>query len=338
MSSGTRRLGRRLIVGTILLLVAAVSAPREVIGAAADDLHAGDVLRTLNVGLAALCSPNVGTSLALVQGSKVDLPQYPILLVTSCFASGGSGSSKAKRSTLYFLDPTTGNVVKTLQTRLGTSVFAPGQGWAQLVLAPDKGVLFGCGDEGSVYSIDYSIFTAAVDGTVTAVPKPARTIACTGLAWDPSDNTVYQTIGGTIFHFDTTGSSPGFPASFPTPSGCIASGLSVVGGVLQVACGGVTVSRLDKLTGALLPDYPTVTFKGSALADLECDPVTFSGTNIDAVWSKIAATEQVQAFRVPGGTCGLPATAPATHEGPSSGVMAFPPSRSRGDLLGATLT
>ncbi len=96
------------------------------------------------------------------------------------------------------------------------------------------------------------------------------------------------------------------------------------------------MSRLDKLTGAPLPDHPTVAFNGSVLADLECDPVTFSASN--TVWSKIAATEQVQAFRVPGGTCGLPATAPATHEGPSSGVMAFPPSRSRGDLLGATLT
>ena len=310
MSSGTRLLGRSLTAGIMLLLVATVSAPREAIGASADDLHAGDVLRTVSVGLPAACLPSVGTSLAIVQGSKVDLPQYPILLVTSCFASGGSGSAKAKRASLYFLDPATGTVVKTIQTRLGTSVFAPGQGWAHLVLAPDKGVLFGCGDEGSVYSIDYSVFTAATDGTLTAVPKPAAAITCAGLAWDPSNNTLYETIGGTIFHFDITGSSPGFPASFPTPSGCIASGLSVVGGVLEVACsGGVTVRRLDKLTGAPIADHPTVTFKGGVLADLECDPVTFAGSNIDAVWSKIAATDQVQAFRVPGGTCGLPATA-----------------------------
>ena len=97
------------------------------------------------------------------------------------------------------------------------------------------------------------------------------------------------------------------------------SGLSVVGGVLLVACNPptATVYRLDKSSGAqITADHPTMTFKGApALSDLECDPVSFSGSgfsatrrNIDAVWSKIAATQRVQAFWVPPATCGLPAT------------------------------
>ena len=303
---------KRLVIGGIVMFAAVAMAPSQGVAAI------GDVLRTLTlVGSAADCLSNVGTSVALVQGPKVGLDANPVLLVTSCLASGGSASSKAKRSTLYFLDPATGTVVKTIQTTSGSSAFAPGSGWAQLVLAANKGLLYGCGTDGSLFSIDYISTNAVADGTLTAIPKPAAATSCVGLAWDPSNSTLYQTIGGTIFHFDTTGASPGFAPSFSAPAGCTASGLSVVGGVLLVACsGGGTVKRVDKLTGAALAD-PTLTFVASTLADLECDPVTFGSPpyppevlgETAAVWSKSPATEQVVAYRAPAGMCALPPTA-----------------------------
>jgi len=267
----------------------------------------------VTVALAATCPPNAGTSVATVHGSELAFPQFPILLVTSCFAAGGSKSAVAKRSSLYFLDPATGNVVKTIQTKSGTTTFAPGNGWAQLALRPNKGDLLGCGDDGSLYAIDYSVFSSTADGTITAITKPAAVsiASCVGLAWDASNNSIYMTIGGTIFHFDTSGASvSGSALSFAAPVGCTATGLSVVGGVLLVACGGGgTVYRLDKLTGAPLAANPTITFSAVALADLECDPVSFGLSNIDVMWSKSAATDQVMAYRVPAAMCGLPPTA-----------------------------
>ena len=101
------------------------------------------------------------------------------------------------------------------------------------------------------------------------------------------------------------------PASFLAPPGCSVKGLAVAGGVLEIACTNSTsMLRVDKITGSALADHGTVAFSSNgALADLECDPVTFAGANVDAVWSKIVPTNQMQAFRVPGGTCGLPPTA-----------------------------
>ncbi len=308
MGARPRRVVRPLLMIALLLLVGVGIAPGPVAAAT------GDILRTVTVGAAADCGSQEGTSLALVQGSKVGFPEHPVLLVTSCLASGGSASAKDKRATLYFLDPTdplvdpvsSGSVVKTIKTRIGSATTAPGLGWAQLALAADKGLLLGCGTDGSLYTIDFSALNQVTDGTTTQVPKPAAATTCAGLAWDPSNNTIYQASGGTIFHFTTTGGPPpGSPSSFSAPTGCVVSGLNVVGGVLLVTCdGSATVRRVDKATGVPLPAYPV--FASTAFDDLECDPVTFAAGNIEVVWSKQAATEQAQAFRVPAGTCGLP--------------------------------
>ncbi len=296
-----------LMLGVALCVVVALTRVPAAAGT-------GELLRTVTVGAEADCGSQEGTSIALVQGSKVGFPEHPVLLVTSCLASGGGASAKDKRATLYFLNPAdplvdpiaSGSVVKTIKTKIGSAITAPGLGWAQLALAPDKGVLLGCGTEGSLYTIDFSTLNSIADGTTTVVPKPAGATNCVGLAWDPSNNSIYQAAGGTIFHFTLTGGAvTGNPASFAPPAGCVVSGLSVVGGVLLVTCdGSATVRRLDKSTGAPLPAYPA--FASTAFDDLECDPVTFAAGNIEAVWSKHAATERVQAFRVPAGTCGLP--------------------------------
>lgn len=308
MVTHARRRARPLFMSGVVLLVAVAISP------ALAAAGTGELLRTVTVGAAADCGSQGGTSLALVQGSKMGFPEHPVLLVTSCLASGGSTSSKDKRATLYFLNPAdplveplaSGSVVKTIKTRIGSATTAPGLGWAQLALAADKGVLLGCGTDGSLYTIDFNALNSVADGTTTLVPKPAGATSCAGLAWDPSNNTIYQAAGSTIFHFTLTGGPPpGSPASFAAPAGCVVSGLSVVGGVLLVTCdGSATVRRLDKGTGIPLAAYPV--FASTAFDDLECDPVTFAAGNIEAVWSKQAATERVQAFRVPAGTCGLP--------------------------------
>ena len=300
----------RLLIGALALFLVTVFLPDAAFAATADDTFAGAVLRTLPVGIPSANCQTVGPALALVQTSKLNVAPsvingQPLLLVTSCFSSRASD-----RSVLYLLSPTTGAVVTTIQTTKSGKAFAPGNGWAGLVLAPDRGVLYGCGDNGELYSIDYSVFTATADGTLTAVPKPAGTTSCSGLAWDPSNKTLYQSTGATIFHFNTLGVAQS-PASFLAPAGCSVKGLAVVGGVLEIACSNSTsMLRVDKITGSVLPDHATVAFNSNgALADLECDPVTFAGANVDAMWSKIVATNQMQAFRVPGGTCGLPQTA-----------------------------
>jgi hypothetical protein len=327
-----------VVIGSTLVMTAGLGMGPNEAEATADDAHVGDVLKTLNlVGTPADCSSfSPGTSLAIVQGSKTQDPSQgagtgftkPVLLVTSCIASGNKGA--AKRATLYFIDPgsasdpTPATVVKTLTTTLSGSQFAPGNGWAKLVLAPDRGVLYGCGDNGELYSIDYVLDSlqnpAVPDGSVTLVmPKPAAITSCTGLAWDPVGNIVYQSSGNTIFPFNLMASPPVALTSFAAPTGCTVSGLTAVGGVLEVACNNTTVSRLSLLSSPqgtpLSADHPTMTFKGSALSDLECDPVSFSGfgfsatsRNTDAMWSKIAATNKVQAFWVPSGTCSLPST------------------------------
>jgi len=310
---------------TLAFLTLMAIVPTMASAAAADDVRAGDVLRTVAVGIPAANCATVGPALAMVQTSKLDVApsvinQFPVLLVTSCLSSKASD-----RSILYFLSPTTGAVVKTIQTLKAGKAFAPGSGWTGLALATDKGLLYGCGDNGELYAIDYSAFTVTADGTLTAVPKPAAASSCTGLAWDASNKTLYQATSTTILHFNTLGVSQ-TPASFPAPAGCSVKGLSVVGGVLQVACNNSSVMvRVDKTSGQALPDHQTIAFKGGVLADVECDPVTFAAANVDALWSKIVPTNTMQAFRLPGGTCGLPATAkifaPAACADPPLGII-----------------
>ena len=272
----------------------------------------GDVKKAISLaGTAADCGTSGGTSVALVQGSKIG-QTAEVALVTSCFAAA-TKSGATKRATLYFTDTGTTNgtlLSKTLLTHLpgSTSAFTPSTGWAHLVHAANKGLLYGCGDDGSVYSIDYSIFTTTSDGTATAVPKPSGAIACLGLAWDPSDNTLFQSTGGSILHYNPKTVTTG--AVVQTFSGlpCTTSGLSVIGGVVLVACNsGGTLYRLDKTTGAQLTPN-SVTFSTSPLADLECDPVTFGLGNIDVVWSKNSTANTVTAYRVPAALCGSPPT------------------------------
>src|SRR5436190_21696861 len=131
MGSTATSLVRCSMVGAIMLL-ALIIAPVHGHATAADDSNTGKILQTLNLaGTSADCATTnvgVGSSLAVVRGAKVGFPDKPVLLVTSCLATGSGGASK--RATLYFVDPgsvlapgpATATVVKTLQTKLGSAI------------------------------------------------------------------------------------------------------------------------------------------------------------------------------------------------------------------------
>ena len=259
----------------------------------------GDLLQTVNVPELAKCDSGVGTSVAIVPGSMVDLIQVPILLVTSCF------TSSTQASKLFFLDPSTNPA--TLVLTINTNPTPP-VGWGSLALRGDKGDLLGCGNSSdgthSIYAIDISPFNQTSDGTATFLFNGASGIGnpCDGVAWDASDDSVFQSPDAvdTIFHYSETGTLLG---SFPSPPGCPNSGLAVGGASLFAACDGVlTIHQLDKTNGSVFTSFPSA---GTRTEDLECDPVSFAAANVDVMWSKDAFTDQLFAFEIPAGTCGF---------------------------------
>src|SRR5204863_10199696 len=139
----------------------------------------------------------VGTALALVPGGKAGFPASPTLLVTSCVSSGEGGSTIR----LFFTDPNGDGptVVKNFGTIFPSTASAaskPTNGWEALVLRADKGDLLACGTNGAktvLWSIDFSPFNTIADGTATFLRNGPTGSSCDGIAWDPSDSTVYQT-------------------------------------------------------------------------------------------------------------------------------------------------
>jgi hypothetical protein len=262
----------------------------------AGEAAVGDLLQTVQVPAAAQCTSGLGTSVTLVPGSLVDRPDIPILLVTSCYNS--------QVSNLYFLDPRTNPA--TLALTIATNPTPPA-GWGALSLRGDKGDLLACGNAANgthaIYAIDISPFTSTPNGTATLLFNGAAgQEICDGLAWDTGSDTIYQSpdVSATIFQYSATGA---LLNSFPAPAGCPNSGLAVGGSSLFAACNGVlTIYQLDKGAGTVFTSFPTA---GTRTEDLECDPVSFGASNKDAMWSKDAFSNEIFAFEIPDGTCGL---------------------------------
>jgi hypothetical protein len=245
------------------------------------------------------CGADGGTSLAVVQGLKldgIDPSLYPVALVASCLDS----SVPANRARLNFINPITvtalvppspgttvtvqaGTVVKQITTKIGNVTAAPGTGWAHLVNRQDKGDLLGCGSDGSLYSIDYSRTTALADGTATLLTSPAAVTSCRGLAWDADADVIYVgTSSGTANNivrlFNNTPTTTTLLGTFPSPcnvGGVITAtkGLAISGGVLLVSCEGnplavppipphLTIGRIDKNTGVGLGVHGSLTATG----------------------------------------------------------------------------
>jgi hypothetical protein len=267
------------------------------------------------------CGSQGGTSLALVQGIKlaaVDPVLNPLVLVVSCLDNGGSATIRAR---LNFISPEDGKVLKQLPTSQ-----VPSNGWVHLVNRPDKGDLLGCGDNGALYSIDYSQFTSTTDGTATAFTQlPSVATSCKGLAWDAEADMIY--LGLSVGGGSKIGRVVRFKEGSPTLLGdftnlpCAANGLAITGGVLLMSCdGALNLFRLDKNSGTILGANGTLTATGlpalnqdPGLGDLACDPVSFhkdtTGRDLftDAMWSRRGANGNgVVALEFPAFTCGLP--------------------------------
>jgi hypothetical protein len=321
-------LSRGAVIGFLLGLAWATSPPPA-------SAAVGDALGTITPTAAGTtfvdptCGNQGGTSLALVPGRKlagVDPVLHPLVLVVSCLDNGASTIP----ARLNFINPDDGQVLKQLST---TAV--PSNGWAHLVNRPDKGDLLGCGDNGALYSIDYSNVTSTPDGTATALtPLPSVATSCKGLAWDAEADTIYLglSVGGgnkigrvVAFKEGTTTLLKDF-----TNLPCAANGLAISGGTLLMSCeGALTILRLDKNTGVGLGANGVVTATGlpslnpePGLGDLVCDPVTFhkdaNGKDLytDALWSRRGANGNgVVALEFPAFTCGLPSSSVVVQNG-----------------------
>lgn len=334
MSMGSRALLARVIFVSALLALVVVARPGAVLAAV------GDALRTITPTPATTvdgtlvdptCGNQGGTSIAIVQGRKlagVNSLANPALLAITCL----DNSDVTKRSTVNFINLASGAVVKSFPTKIAGVVAAPGNGWVHLVHRPDKGDLLGCGNDGTIYSIDYSQLTSTADGTATQLPRPGTlSKSCGGLAWDPEEDMIYQGLTkgpGTIDVARFKDGTTAVVGTVNTPGTCIPNGLAITGGALVVACNGSsTVLRFDKNTGAALSPNGTLSVGAGvlpALGDLACDPVTFSGQFKDALWSRNGVNGNgVVALQFPPFTCGLPSNATVFWAGlsaPSGGI------------------
>ena len=265
--------------------------------ATASDAAVGDLLKTVSVPVAAQCS--IGTSVAVVPGSLVGFPGTPILLVISCFEG----------SDLFYLDPSTNPA--TLVKTVATTPTAAG-GWGSLAFRADQNDITGCGNDGAnhpIYSIDPN--TGAATFLFNSV---SGLQICDGHSWDASDQSFYVSpdVSSTVYHFSATGTALG---SFP--SACSNSGVAVGGDVLYEACDGtLSIFRVNKTTHNVIGSFA---FPGQRTEDLECDPVSFAAQGVDGMWSKDAFLNEVFAFEIPPGECGLGGTrpGPSAHAAPA---------------------
>ena len=329
-------------ISFLLALVGATSPP-------AAHAAVGDALWTItptvattvdNVSVDPTCDAQGGTSMAIVPGPKlagVDPVQHPVVLATTCLDNGGSAAAIDRRARVNFLNLSTGQVIKSIKTKTSAGVlFTPSNGWAHLVHRPDFGDLLGCGNDGTIWTINFNQFpTTADDGVVTSLPRPSGLPNnCAGLGWDAEEDMIYQGVtGGTgivgVYRFKTGTTTLVLP-SFNTP--CAPIGVAITGGVVVVACDGVsTMLRLDKNTGGILGVNGTLGVLGFLpgtslnpdLGDLACDPVSFAGQFKDAMWSRNGSNGNgVVALEFPAFTCGLPSNATVLAAG-LSGAACF---------------
>jgi hypothetical protein len=293
----------------------------------------GDLLRTVNLPAGtgeggAFCASGIGTSVAVVPGAAVGLPQEPILLVTTC-----EGLSD-QASFLFFFRPTPAPTPAEILLSVRTTITPPG-GWGSLAMRTDKGDLLGCGNKDVSTSFDESevtptheIYRIPLSKTFATTEAPstipvklfdgesgyADAVICDGVAWDTVENKIYQSpdVFHTIYRFSETGAPLGTLAVPPTCNPILleesevpvggASGVAVSGHSLFIGCANdPEIYRVDKNTGQVLEVFGSPQLRTE---DLECDPVTFGAQQKDALWTKGAFDNQLIAVEVARGTCG----------------------------------
>ena len=336
MAKSYRWMPRVRLAAVCIIVVGLTAAPLPAAAAV------GDVLRTVVLPAGEgpegeFCISGIGTSVAVVPGASVGLPQEPILLVTSC-AAFGSEAEQAQASQLFFFRPSAGttpaDLVLTVTTVAGSEItfpFAPPGGWGALALRTDKGDLIACGNKVAfsedtsthgIYRIPLSKTFATTEFPTTipvklfdGQPGYDDRVICDGIAWDTVENRIYQSpdIFHTVFRFTEAGVLAGLPPTVTVPTDCnpIVLGESTVGGNSGVAVSGQSlylgcaddpqIFRVDKNTGAVLEVFGSPQLRSE---DLECDPVTFAAQQKDALWTKGASDNNFIAIEVARGTCG----------------------------------
>ena len=304
---------------------------------------AGTLLKTVNIPSEAQnCPGGTETSVSVIPARMVGITDnQKVLLGVSCLANTVPTNTTARTSlrTISYLDagnpvpsssPQSSTVVKSIVTPL-TAADPPAAtflGWGAITTRVDKGDVAACSNTSdnkhAVYKIDISPFTSTADGTaVKLFNLPDGTASCDGLAWDPADNSFYQSFenGLTITQYAgapptqaglvlASYATPLIPPNFPganTP--CQASGLAMAGPSLYVACGSsTTMLQITKSFPAPIVVASNTIASGHQLQDAECDP---SWAGMDAIWSKDKVNNQLFAFQVPNFTCGFATTEPA---------------------------
>jgi hypothetical protein len=314
-------------MGFLLAMLAAIPPHAEAVWVNGGQFQVGGALITIvptNAGTTFVAPTCVqgGTSLAVVQGVKlagVDPVLHPSALAVSCLDTNAATAAR-----LNFISPTDGKVIAQFSTTL-----VPSNGWAHLVHRTDMGDLLGCGNDGSLYSIDFSQTTTTPDGTAVLLPNPGLT-SCKGLAWDAQTDVIYvgTSTGTTNSVVSFKNGSTTLLGSFTAP--CITNGLAISGGTVLVSCQGTaTINRFDKNTGLSLGAFLSLTATGltslapePGLGGFACDPVTFqkdtTGKDLytDALWSRRGLNGNgVVALEFPAFTCGLPSTSVALQAG-----------------------
>ncbi len=260
----------------------------------------GSLLKNVIIPNGAVCNNgdggDPGTALGLVPGSKAGFPKIPILLVTSCTEFPLEGSPTTRLFFLNPFNPDSESSAAVLVRTLPTPGVTPDNGWESLVLRADRGDLLACGSfDGSLrlHAIDFSPFSAAVDGTATLLRNAPEGAACDGIAWDPSDQTIYQSSDGdNVLHFLPTGTG----TLTPVPHGCGAgrdvTGVHVSGVSLFVTCANADsdatpgIRQIAKAApfGEVRSFNFTPPSQPGIGGDLEYDPVSFASQGKDALW------------------------------------------------------
>jgi hypothetical protein len=316
MGAKSRVFVKRVVQGFAIALATGMIA----VGAEA---AIGERIATLSIPTDAQCNnagPHSGTAVAVVPGGKAGFPAHPVLLVTTCVHFPPI-EGPVQRLLFFLALPSEGSTATLITPPLVVTGVTSNSDFGALSLRPDTGDLLAClpGGESpnSLYAVHFSPFdTAGAPGTVTFLRQSPGGSTCDGIAWDPSDKTIYQSAStppSTVLRFAATAGAP----ATSVPSGCtgVVTGIEVAGVSLFVACpGGTTVTgdirQLDKTTGTLVTQQvtPSILKQGRYVlpiaypADVQYDPVSFGPR--DAIWVKDEYSAQLIAIEVPAGTAG----------------------------------
>ena len=327
------------------LQVAALAAALVPLGSVPATAAPGTVRQTVGVPFEAgfVCDGAEGfanvSGMAIAPGGKVGFPGSRVLLVNSCVQTTFEPAGQQLR--VLFTDPNGdgASLVKTLVTIFpanATAASKPTTGWQALALRADKGDLLACGTNGSstvLWSIDFSPFNSTPDGTATFLRNGPAGSSCGGIAWDPSDASVYQTpaSGFNVLHNKDNGAALASVAVPNAACNTAITGLGIAGTSLFVACAGSSgeisqppkIAQLYKVNGSLLRQFTDDGCDGSCSGGLifrgvPDDPATLAFEFNELIWA-LTDNGTYVGFEMAGGTLGQKSGVPLLNPGSCPG-------------------